>query len=1468
MYGLPPYGTPGAYPLFVYQSLLYSDPSDDFKFFASPTDYVAKKAYADSHGTALESMPVTASRDVYTVLPVGNGLLQDPTVSVSGANGWTQYCGYRISFDGVNWGEWRSWQYGQYDFELDPYYDNPTWWTSGGLTTLFSMQLLTLPEGSGLKSIYFQGYGADAVNTGSAAPPTGWNGLIDPARVSDIIWEAHILLLEDAPSLSFDINDGATTSLSPYIKLTVDTHTANNLDNTVRIAFSNDNIHWGAPNPYNNNPDAYYIFYTQDSVSLTVGPGLTKTYYWDCTLAYYDISLGNVRLPGTTRTVYIKVTDRGGNVTFAQKTIELVYPSICVDNSEGILSVFPSQEIAEGKLNDYLNSQDISLLYSPNYLTTSTVALVLPIAFGVMQVGASVELSNQPQPNYPAAYRLSLDDGISWGSWQPVILTDWWQYQNVYCIVYPFSLVGETDGPINIRCNFAARRDGLQQPIDSPVDVGIVSDLYFTARAENGLVPVLAIAKPTFTVQLNSREDTDTIVSLRVSAQYSVSTDPDAYVMMSNNGIKWGTPWGGYDGKNILDPATRLDAQLQVQSIEEVTYERYTPNAQPWRRQSGELLGDYRDFLYWDLRDGYSSIVSSKIIYLKIVSPSGIESNVWFQAITYELPPITPIVVSTKYGMPPENLKVWNSKRALSTATFLVGKSGKTFIRAGNLTMAQHRDSRSGIWASSLTIGVKNQIYQRACVLAARAGIPQQVSGSSSVEIRINQLTASTIISRLTSAEPQYYTAGLLQRLGISEETLQGAIMSILGGYINKTLAALSSIQVNRNDNFAITEILTSQSPGENPILVPADTPPVASVQGIYSRLTSSSIVAKVSGNAVSQYMWSLDGGEESTPTPVNSYLELENLTEGNHTLHVRGGTITGIWQLIPTVVTFTVDLTKPITFDPSGVPQGFIGMHADMGTGNSLVRKIALSVDPYEVTDYSLDMQLSSGTFSYSGLLSTVPEAKSVVQLQGINGTVQRVGPSANRSKPGYSVEGRLLPLFTSEFVYLHYPDRFKSVPYYILDILEEVEAQTGATVNFTATNNRLGSFEFSGRFTEALSQLADLACGELIQQNGRWFIVPKGTMLGSFTVPIEDIISVSQVDQVDLFDQIHGLFQTRRDIIVDLERLKLTLQNTTNTGLAKLYRPLTRLKFSFGKKGKDNFSPIPSQLLIENSQGLWETWIGTEAENSNYFFTKPSGSPGEMLGLKGTSLGSTNNRYLFGVDLLYKVNLPADSSGLYRAKGSLTNLTTPFWNGDSDTWDVLTGEVRSNTISTHGGATSEIVKELYFKCSTMFQSNPKWSDTMFWECDLDIEYLPNSNAARSSDTNRKNALTDKLACIDKEITRLGFGSLISELNMANLAWSQYYIREGQKALVTELDMLNAAAVTADRAVVTKLVSLNPQAKLINISLLYNGVMPLPANAIMLSNTIPNSGLVTDCGRAEQVSFNGYQVSITARKI
>lgn len=418
-----------------------------------------------------------------------------------------------------------------------------------------------------------------------------------------------------------------------------------------------------------------------------------------------------------------------------------------------------------------------------------------------------------------------------------------------------------------------------------------------------------------------------------------------------------------------------------------------------------------------------------------------------------------------------------------------------------------------------------------------------------------------------------------------------------------------------------------------------------------------------------------------------------------------------------------------------------------------SPVRMIAIDVaDPNELSAYSLNLQFVSGTFNYSGIGFTMPANKTPLTVQGHNGIVERVATNVARNQAPQTVEGRLLPVFSAEMIYVNKYAQTNGTPYETKNIILEVASLAGTSVTFTATNNKLKSFEFTGRFTSALEQLAELSCGRLLQQNGHWMVIPKHVSVGTFTVPAGDLISWNKDIQSDVLDMIALLMGYLKDAILarDLAlRLMARVQNKLDhlstletlptdptpadaTYSNESWQPMGEINFQFGYNGKLPLVQLNENILVETHPAVdaWDYWPVETSKSSEYWKREITHLP--------DSMGSTvaRMRGLKSLDMTkfyYPFTPPSGAGGLYRATGKLVNLYCSLWGGDEDTYWSMSPVMKSVVVTSSGVSETPFNQvQYYFEFERAFLDSfplKPGEDKKLYSAKMQLEYLPTSS-------------------------------------------------------------------------------------------------------------------------------------------
>ena len=119
------------------------------------------------------------------------------------------------------------------------------------------------------------------------------------------------------------------------------------------------------------------------------------------------------------------------------------------------------------------------------------------------------------------------------------------------------------------------------------------------------------------------------------------------------------------------------------------------------------------------------------------------------------------------------------------------------------------------------------------------------------------------------------------------------------------TISATTTLKYFARDAFGHDEAVTSATY----IILPT-----ATISGTpASPTTAPDATFTIGGADVVAYKYRLDNGSYSAESPVATPVGLSGLGEGLHTMAVLGKDSAGNWQMTPTTVTWTVDLTPPV---------------------------------------------------------------------------------------------------------------------------------------------------------------------------------------------------------------------------------------------------------------------------------------------------------------------------------------------------------------------------------------------------------------------------------------------------------------------------------------------------------------------------------------------------------------------------
>lgn len=406
---------------------------------------------------------------------------------------------------------------------------------------------------------------------------------------------------------------------------------------------------------------------------------------------------------------------------------------------------------------------------------------------------------------------------------------------------------------------------------------------------------------------------------------------------------------------------------------------------------------------------------------------------------------------------------------------------------------------------------------------------------------------------------------------------------------------------------------------------------------------------------------------------------------------------------------------------------------------------------DPANLMSYTLNLSFASGTFSYSGIGITKQKNKSVITVQGHNGTVERVKESIAFGQPPLTIEGRLLPSFTTEYVFLKKEKSKVGTPYQTATLINEIASQAGTTVTFKATDVKLKEYNYAGRFTSALENLAEESCGYLLQQNGTWTILPIGTTKGIYTVKESNLISIEFSNNSDCLETVLNYAKSLYDMILQRDEAQRALdgiQNQIDKNIENLpsdpvptaiswsdedWQPAGEVDFSFGFTGRYPLVKMNDNIYADASiwtSTAWEEWDAKATKDTNYFWKVEEYNYKDTYGklqYKMRGLKSLNMVHLY-----YPISASEDGV-LYRAIGDVKNMSLAIaYAGNKDEYWSVDPIKKTRTVSIKSGNDIRNVTTtsfyLDFTCNApdVYASTTSREDKNFYYAKLKLEYLP----------------------------------------------------------------------------------------------------------------------------------------------
>ncbi len=266
-------------------------------------------------------------------------------------------------------------------------------------------------------------------------------------------------------------------------------------------------------------------------------------------------------------------------------------------------------------------------------------------------------------------------------------------------------------------------------------------------------------------------------------------------------------------------------------------------------------------------------------------------------------------VKSQAYNFPPETtLKgVPASLTKLASALITVGGAGVSVYQYsldGGVTWSAGTPVTTKISLSGLTSGLKTlQVKGKHAATGAWQASPTTASW-----------TVDTV-KPVTSISPAGGTYGTPQTVTLSASET-ATIYYTTTGTAPTTASPKYTAPIAVNATTTLKFFAVDAAGNVETVQTQLYTLPLAAVvtgaPSVPTKTTSVSLTVR--GAGVTAYKYSLDGGAVSAETLISAKIAKTGLTAGSHTVSVYGKNSAGTWQSTPTTVTWTIDLTKPVT--------------------------------------------------------------------------------------------------------------------------------------------------------------------------------------------------------------------------------------------------------------------------------------------------------------------------------------------------------------------------------------------------------------------------------------------------------------------------------------------------------------------------------------------------------------------------
>ena len=390
------------------------------------------------------------------------------------------------------------------------------------------------------------------------------------------------------------------------------------------------------------------------------------------------------------------------------------------------------------------------------------------------------------------------------------------------------------------------------------------------------------------------------------------------------------------------------------------------------------------------------------------------------------------------------------------------------------------------------------------------------------------------------------------------------------------------------------------------------------------------------------------------------------------------------------------------------------------------------------ELMTLTMSLNPAGGTATFATVEDTLHETKELINLQGLDCIIERIGPSYGPGK-SFGADCVVSPELSSEYISLHHAYANDGNFVSVKDMIEEAAGLAGVAVAVLLADVKVTEFIRSGKFSEVLSSLAELLFGEVLLQNGTWYIGRPTTVLGDFTINNYELKSFTSIKQGDVANTVMGLISSLLQALIDKHDLEEEIKDLKKE-LEDL-EAIEDLEEEAGKVegiGRNDLQFLGNvQIEFGNRAGPWQMIDNTfkiDARDWTYFTPEEGNSVDpdyptkqyyqveELMGEDGKPTGEMRGLERLGIATIRaSIQEPSNFGGLYHCKGKAVN----FFGGFSEVGWTSPRAVTESKINTETGL---IEKETFLEFSpwtSRFDPFAK-DDKQHYLLDLEIRYTP----------------------------------------------------------------------------------------------------------------------------------------------